>query len=160
MLRDPLARVKSHEKLLNVLQQRETRNYKQKRLKLVRNNYLTWAMTVGSTKHGNRFSLMPQQKHLKIAKDTLSRFDFLLELSQNPECDVSILKLMGLGGHVMPHSNSVATWEETQAMTDEQYKEKDLLDIELYEYAKRLMELDCNFFSRLGDNSSDGMSET
>ena len=43
-----------------------------KRLDLMRNNYLVWAITSGSTEHGKRFSVTPQRKHLDVLQRTRS----------------------------------------------------------------------------------------
>ena len=107
-----------------------------------------------------------QRELLEVAKSTLLKFDFLFEPSSfqnNEECNHAILiLLMGLdtmplqrqrhGGNwnvsEFPRTNGGDQWPKlVHNLPREQYEEWNALDIELYQYAKRLMEeLDCKFF--------------
>lgn len=150
VLRDPVDRVMSHERhLLNFERENE-----EERLQLIRNNYIVWALSSGATtEHGKRLSVVPVREHLEIAKDTLSKFDFLLDLStlaQNETCYKNMLDLMGLApneqtppGHDM---KGIGKGEEI-AFSREEYRKMNLLDIELHEYAQRIITHDCEFYS-------------
>ena len=150
VLRDPADRVMSHERHLLYLE----RENEEERLKLIRNNYIVWALSSGATtEHGKRLSVVPVREHLEIAKDTLLKFDFLLDLStlaQNETCYKNMLDLMGLAPNEQnpPQHDmkGIGTGEEI-AFSREEYRRLNLLDIELYEYAQRIITHDCEFYS-------------
>lgn len=149
LIRDPIDRAMSHE--LHLGNFPNVKDTYPTRLALGQHNYFTWAMTSGSTMNrGNKTSFIPLPQHLELAMDTLSRFDFLLELSLNNTCDTSILNFMGFGNHTEePHKNSSAVLNPHEMLSRETYNEWNLLDKELFLYARRLMEVDCEFFVRL-----------
>jgi len=150
VLRDPADRVMSHERHLLYLEREE----EEERLKLIRNNYIVWALSSGATtEHGKRLSVVPVREHLEIAKDTLLKFDFLLDLStlaQNDTCYKNMLDLMGLAPNEQTppqhDMKGIGTGEEI-AFSREEYRKLNLLDIELYEYAQRIITHDCEFYS-------------
>ena len=149
LLRDPIERVKSHEKHLDYTQYFRSLPYREKRLQLIRNNYMTWALASGATKYGNRISLIPQREHLEIAKETLAQLDFILELTNNQTCNQLILNIMGFSGYELPHKNEWKGKKRVLPVSDQRYKEYNQLDVELYDYAHELMKVDCEFFTRV-----------
>jgi hypothetical protein len=157
LLRD-LERVLSSERHLMSFQIALHRNDvdTQKRLAFLRKNYLTWAIASGTTEHGKRLRMTPNRKHLEFAKDTLSRFDFLLELSRNASCQEAILHLMGFGEQEIQHSNvKKGALMQNSNFSREQYEAWNSLDIELHQYARDLIELDCEFYGKVvGKNRS------
>ncbi len=158
LLRDPVDRVMSSERHLMTFQIALHRNDidTQKRLAFLRNNYLTWAIASGTTEHGKRLRMTPNRKHLELAKDTLSRFDFLLELSRHAICQEAILHLMGFGEHEIQHLNvKKGALMQNNNFSREQYEAWNSLDIELHQYARDLIELDCEFYVKVvGKNRS------
>lgn len=63
------------------------------RLNLIQSNYLTWSLVSGL--HEKPREVVPAPHHLEIAKEALSKFDFLLEFSKNKTCDSAILGFIG-----------------------------------------------------------------
>ena len=158
LLRDPIERVRSHEKYFDEYIGKGDPHKEGKR-QLIRNNYITWTLAAGITGHGNRVSLIPRREHLEIAMETLARFDFLLELTNNHTCTNITLNLMGFTGHELLHSNADKGGDKVLIESDAKFREWNQLDIELYDYAQRLMQVDCEFFLRVeraiyGDNST------
>lgn len=148
VLRNPVDRVMSNEHHLLEF----GREHNKERLQLIRNNYIVWALSSGTTKHGERLSILPQKEHLEIAKETLLQFDYLLDvtLTFSSSCHDDILYLMGLAsgnGEIPPHEMKGRGKQINLALTRTEYKELNLLDIELYEYAQSVMRVDCEFFS-------------
>jgi len=147
-LRDPLDRVMSNERHLLEF----GRKHNEERLQLIRNNYIVWALSSGTTKHGERLSILPQREHLEIAKETLLQLDYMLDVTTtSSSCHDDILYLMGLASgdsEKLPHE--MKGWGKDSnnlALSRKEYEELNLLDIELYEYAQRVMRVDCEFFS-------------
>lgn len=187
VLRDPVERAMSHEKHLRErlvtppekrvsrsgLNKQEFEEAKKRkaiaraRLKLVRNNYITWSLSSGSHNLKRRddreatddeqsiITWIPTLLDLEHAKDTLSRFDFLLEFSRNARCDEAMLELMGFEeGKVVPHKNTGAARlkvkkENSSTWSIKQFKEHNQLDMELLQSARKWMESDCEFFASL-----------
>lgn len=172
LIREPIERTLSHEKHLGAfyVNGMDPNDYSI-RLNLVRNNYMTWALAIGSTNSTTnaRKVTMPlphsrQRELLEVAKSTLLKLDFLFEPSSfqnNEECNHAILTLLmdtmpfqgqrhGGNWNVLsefPRTNGGDQWPKlVNNVPREQYEEWNALDIELYQYAKRLMELDCKFF--------------
>jgi len=158
LIRDPVDRAISHELHLEALKDNGHHNMHKKifdaRLAMARMNYMTWALTadlVGDDK--DRALEVPTKMHAQMAMDTLSRFDFLLELSVNLRCDAEILHFMGMGDQVKePHKNTDAGVAESEKHPPEKmsiYTEWNDLDLEVYHYARRLMKADCDFYHKL-----------
>lgn len=165
VLRDPVDRVMSNERHLLEL---ETEHNKE-RLQLIRNNYIVWALSSGTTKHGERLSILPQKEHLEIAKETLLQFDYILDVadvaltSSSSSCHDDILYLMGLAsgdGENPPHEMKGWGKQNNLTLTRTEYKELNLLDIELYEYAQSIMRVDCAFFSLVRQQMHSSMFHT
>lgn len=163
-LRNPIERAMSHESHLVRIRFRNTmpNSTFNKRAELGKNNYMTWALSSGANKTANKLSLVPQRDHLDIAKETLLRFDFLLELSRDLACDDVILNLMGFNSSALGRENEK---HHRNYMADNlkpygHYQEWNSLDQELYIYAQKLMDIDCDFFAQLQSlletNSSNG----
>lgn len=148
VLRNPVDRVMSNERHLLEF----GIEHNKERLQLIWNNYIVWALSSGTTKHGERLSILPQKEHLEIAKETLLQFDYLLDITLTfpSSCHDDILYLMGLAsgdGKNPPHEMKGKGKQNNLALTRKEYKELNLLDIELYEYAQSVMRVDCEFFS-------------
>lgn len=159
VIRNPVDRVMSNERHLLEF----GREHEKERLQLIRNNYIVWALSSGTTKHGERLSILPQKEHLEIAKETLLQFDYLLDvtLTFSSSCHDDILYLMGLAsgdGENPPHEMKGRGKQNNLALTRKEYKELNLLDIELYEYAQSVMRVDCEFFSLVRQQMKEGKS--
>ena len=127
------------------------REHNKERLQLIRNNYIVWALSCGTTKHGGRLAILPQREHLEIAKNTLLQFDYILDVTTtSSSCHDDILYLMGLAngaGEKLPHAMKGWGKENNLDLSRQEYEELNLLDIELYEHAQSVMRVDCEFFS-------------
>ena len=152
VLRDPVDRVMSNERHLLEFQ----RAHHKERVDLIRNNYIVWALSSGTTAHGKRLSVLPQRKHLEIAKETLLQFDYILDVTTSTFCRVDVLYLMGLASNgdseKMPHEMKGWGKQWKLALSRKEYEELNLLDTELHEYAQSVMRVDCEFFSRLREH--------
>lgn len=147
-LRDPVDRVMSNERHLLEF----GRKHNKERLQLIRNNYIVWALSSGTTKHGERLSILPHIEHLEIAKETLLQLDYILDITTTSfSCHDDILYLMGLASgdsEKLPHEmNGWGKDNNNLALSRKEYEALNLLDIQLYEYAQRVMRVDCKFFS-------------
>lgn len=147
LLRSPIERALSQERHLgsfarrNAWKNNDTEIFSA-RLMLAQNNYMTWALAIGSTGHTHKVTTLPNRDLLNVAKKTLLQLDFLLDpLHQRHECITATLGLMDFENTMLPHKNK--DHKPPHNVTRE--KELNALDIELYQYATKLMELDCNF---------------
>ncbi|KAL3770687.1 hypothetical protein ACHAW5_003131 [Stephanodiscus triporus] len=134
-----------------------------RRLKLIRKNYMTWSLTSGLVaSRRKRLEFAPERKHLRVAKDTLSRMDFLLEItpprslaelksvdSYRVKCLTTMLKLIGFGNATMTTTNVAIGRGQSLQFNRTQYNKWNKLDIELYQYATKLAKLDCDFFHKI-----------
>mmetsp|Transcript_11886 Transcript_11886/g.18234 ORF Transcript_11886/g.18234 Transcript_11886/m.18234 type:complete len:412 (+) Transcript_11886:61-1296(+) len=170
VLRDPVTRSKSQENHFLKEHRRSRKNLirkvkewkeaghdmdfravMQKHLSLARNNYVTWSFTAGLDNYSHVSSPLdatPQLLDLPNAKDTLAKFDFILEWSYDPICEANVLKLMGFQERVMRHSLKSSGYDLIR-LKEEEYETLNRLDLELFRYARQLMEVDCQFFARL-----------
>jgi hypothetical protein len=133
------------------------------RLNLIRKNYMTWSLTSGLVaSRGKRLEFAPERKHLRAAKDTLSRMDFLLEItppgsspklksadSYRAKCLTTMVTLMGFKNATMKTTNAAMGRGQSLEFNRSQYNRWNTLDIELYQYATKLAKLDCDFFHRI-----------
>ena len=84
VIREPVNRTISQETQLNHLKQIKkfdndiNATLFNARLNLARNNYMTWALAIGSSHVGHKLYTMPQPKLLEIAKQTLLQMDFII----------------------------------------------------------------------------------
>ena len=101
-LRDPVDRVMSNERHLMIWDLEHNKEW----LQLIRHNYIVWALSSGTEKHGERLSILPHKKHLEIAKETLLHFDYILDVTAtSSSCHDDMLFLMGLtngAGKILP----------------------------------------------------------
>jgi hypothetical protein len=179
LLRPPTERVMSQEKhflsFVNSKNSNMSNDAIRGRLGIIRNNYMLWSITSGLVNSGSgyaRLNFVPQRKHMSLAKDVISRLDFLLELTPPrhwkhssstvelvEECIPTMLQLMGLGSrtnNVSSSSSSLTTTHTNAGMghtntlqyNRSQYYKWNILDVELYQYAIKLAKLDCDFFLR------------
>ena len=163
ILREPISRVKSHFKHLNYIYRDCNRcgrsktkpSIYQDRLSLGLNSYQTWALAVGSMSGTpDKVRVVPRYELLQVAKDTLFQLDYILDpISQSGVCTNVIVSLMMGEDTGLPHSNDggrlQGSTKQQHNITEVQYKEMNELDIELHEFAVKLMELDCEFFMGL-----------
>ena len=90
---------------------------------------------------------------MDVAKEALSKFDFLLELSHNSTCEGAALELMGFPrGARMGKDNAKVGSRPDRVEDRGPYERWNSLDVDLHRYARRLMEVDCEFFLRLRGN--------
>jgi hypothetical protein len=177
LLRAPTERVMSQEKHFLSFVHGKNSNMSNEaitgRLGVIRNNYMLWSITSGLVNAASgyaRLNFVPRRKHLSIAKEIVSRMDFLLELTPPrhwkhssstvelaEECIPTMLKLMGFGGTNASSSSSSSLTTRTNAgmghtntlhYNRSQYYKWNTLDVELYQYAIKLAKLDCDFFLR------------
>ena len=169
LLRAPTERVMSQEKHFLSFVHGKNSNMSNEaitgRLGVIRNNYMLWSITSGLVNAASgyaRLNFVPQRKHLSIAKDIVSRMDFLLELTPKhssstvelaEECIPTMLKLMGFGGtnassSLTTRTNAGMGRTNTLHYNRSQYYKWNTLDVELYQYAIKLAKLDCDFFLR------------
>ena len=178
LLRPPTERVMSQEKhflsFVNSKNSNMSNDAIRGRLNVIRNNYMLWSITSGLIHGGSgyaRLNFVPQRKHISIAKDIISRLDFLLELTPPrywkhssstvelvEECIPTMFQLMGLGSRTnnvssssiltTTHTNAGMGHTNTLQYNRSQYYKWNVLDVELYQYAIKLAKLDCDFFLR------------
>jgi len=144
------------------------------RMELVQSNYITWSLsasrytynepkrnvtvtngTVPTTSPAllpspakNAWEHKPTEDDLEYAKQTLLQFDFLLDVTDSnmTECSERIISFLGIRNNNMiaanqnPHDENVT----------EKYVPINNLDIQLYDFAMKLMVIDCDFFMNLG----------
>ena len=153
LLREPIERGLSQERHVRGFNSQNPMlpNVLSVRLNMTRNNYMTWALAIGSINTTSKVTTKPDRDLLEVAKTTLLQLDFLYDplSSRDEECNSAILKLMNFNSTKLQHTNKAKTPKLSENITREQYTEWNALDIELYQYATKLMELDCNFFLRL-----------
>merc|ERR1719356_769869 len=113
---------------------------------------MTWSLSYGLMKSGN-ISSKPTNQQLEIAKNTLLRFDFVMDLTSNAVCSSLILKLMGLGYSSLEQRNAKKGDAFEPWLDRQQYEELNSLDVELYHFAKILMQIDCDLVLKLSFES-------
>ena len=152
-MREPVSRAMSQESHVWHFDQKHAPNYLNltERLELAQNNYMMWSLSSGHivgvddadpVTSKSPLTIVLERVHLAIAKDKLSRFDFIvdvIELSKN-----------------MAHANSREGKERTQKLEYEkdEYVKRNTLDIELYRFALTLIKVDCEFFVRVLRNTT------
>ncbi len=103
---------------------------------------------------------MPKRRDLMAARDTLSRMDFLLQLTPprdrhkladayETKCLPTMLKMMGFGNATMNKTNAGEGRHFTLEFNASQFHRWNTLDTQLYQYATKLAKLDCEFFLRV-----------
>mmetsp|Transcript_17183 Transcript_17183/g.34216 ORF Transcript_17183/g.34216 Transcript_17183/m.34216 type:complete len:338 (+) Transcript_17183:183-1196(+) len=155
LVREPVSRAVSH--VNHFLEGNEHYFYASKerfddakgwRLPLIQSNYMTWSLTAGTAVSGQdpRF-FRPSGEHLEEARRVLRRLDFVVNLGHPDKiCTNAIFKLMGLSSPV-DKSNGREGYEKNFHRAD--YERMNELDLQLYAYANKLIELDCKFFLQL-----------
>jgi hypothetical protein len=149
VIREPVDRAMSNERTLQAFIRKSTEVTFLQRTELVRHNYITWALSAGAAGEP-RFQLVPHEDQLDIAKDTLSRFDFFIDFTMNHTCLRATLELMGFPNTTIGHARKrQGEAYSSQVKPREIYQLWNLLDLQLYEYAQQLMDIDCQFFLRM-----------
>jgi len=153
LVREPVSRAVSH--MNHFLEKWEKENggkeqferAKGWRLPLMQSNYMTWSLTAGTAASGQdpRF-FRPSGEHLDEARRVLRRLDFAVNLGHPDKiCTNAILKLMGISSPV--GKGNGRKYEKNSHQAD--YERMNELDLQLYAYANKLLELDCKFFLQL-----------
>jgi len=160
LIREPVERAMSH---INHLLQfvhmghksmKETKTW---RLSLVQANYLTWSLGVyPALKKDHNIDIRhyePSEKDLIIAKSRLMQMDYILDLShENSVCQAKLLQYLNIANQI-GHDNATGRGGGSSYMKDfhkAHLKSMNALDIELYEYATRLIDMDCDFYEIVG----------
>jgi len=155
VIREPVERAISHEMHLEKFRDyyKMTHETFEKRLSMGRMNYMTWALSVDLIDRSgmNKAMIKPGRTiHAEVAMETLSKFDFILEFSRDKACDAASVHFMGFGDLVPGHNS--ADVEKSKGLNPRAfYEEWNKLDMAVYRYANKLMEVDCEFFARVLD---------
>jgi hypothetical protein len=151
VIREPVDRAMSNERHLYNFRDKSTEVTFLQRKELVRHKYITWALSAGASSGDRKFQLVPQEDQLDIAKDTLSRFDFLVDFTMNDtSCLGATLELMGIRNTTIGQQRKQFGKQHSSKLKPrEMYQLWNSLDLKLYEYAQQLMDIDCRFFLRL-----------
>ena len=156
LIREPVKRAMSHiNHLLEAVAYRDgnlegTRNW---RLSLVQANYLTWSLSAyPAFKKDQSVDIRhyePRGKDLIIAKRRLMQMDYILDLShENTSCRVQLLRYLNIENEI-GHDNSAGGTSYRHDFREMDLKGMNALDIELYEYATRLIDMDCDFYKKI-----------
>jgi hypothetical protein len=155
LLRDPISRTMSHvNHFLNAVASRHDDFYEAKnwRLSLIQFNYMTWAMSASDEidkNLSNRFT--PDEGHLKIAMKRLMEMDYLIDLShQNKICRDYLFKNAIKISSPIGHANSDGS-NYGDDFSHDSFEAMNSLDIELYKFATKLIDVDCLFIATMLD---------
>jgi hypothetical protein len=135
------------------------------RLDVIRKNYMAWSLTSGLVASEKRLQFVPKRKDLMAARETLSRMDFLLQITPprdrhkladayETRCLPTMLKMMGFGNATMNRTNAGQGRRNPLEFNTSQYHRWNTLDTQLYQYATKLAKLDCEFFLRVEERES------
>jgi hypothetical protein len=173
LLRDPVTRAMSHvNHYLDAIAARGHKHFQDTkgwRLSLIQFNYMTWSLTAGqyANKMEHPTYFRPTEDHLPGALSTLEQIDFLLDLGMaNQECLNVMLYFLGIYdspnstevGEYLGKSNSYGSTYKKGFAVDE-YKAMNQLDQQVYDYAQKIVEVDCIFFHRILEQRSTGTSQ-
>jgi|AntRauTorckE5430_2_1112549.scaffolds.fasta_scaffold05051_1 hypothetical protein len=151
LIREPVARTMSHiNHFLNAVVSRRgdhfygTTNW---RSSLIQANYMTWALTAytaDETQHPKLFQ--PRQEHIPIARSRLMKMDYIVDLSNPDEtCRHLLLHYMRIESE-LDNSNSAHS-NYTEGFRRSDIAALNELDMQVYTFAKSLLEIDCRFLS-------------
>ena len=150
LVRDPVERSISHERHLLAKRGRMSQRDFEGRLSLARNSYVTWSLSHGLAGRGTgAVNAVPTREHLELAKDALLNFDFVMDMTSSAVCTSQSLKLMGLGTDPLGWHNAKKGGDFEIQLDRNQYEASNVLDAELYEFAKKLMQIDCDLVLKL-----------
>lgn len=150
LVRDPVERTMSHERHLLAKRDRMSQRDFEGRLSLARNSYVTWSLSHGLVGRGTgEVNAVPSREHLEVAKDALLNFDFVMDMTSGAVCTSQSLKLMGLGADPLGRHNANKGGDFAAPLDRDQYESLNVLDAELYEFAKKLMQIDCDLVLKL-----------
>jgi len=153
LIREPVSRAISHvNHFLDTVAARGHEHFQKSkgwRLSLIQSNYMTWSLSAGKSAtdiHPKYFR--PSREHLNEAMSILRKIDFVLDLNySNEKCNKVIFKLMGFNPTKIGNSNSRSGYQKDFKKRD--YTLLNDLDRELYEYATKIIDVDCKFFLNL-----------
>ena len=162
VMREPVARTMSHiNHFLDAIAARgdehfaETKNW---RLSLIQWNYMTWALSASrEIDMGGSKRFTPEENHLKFAMKRLMKMDYIIDLNHQDEyCRDYLFQAMKIK-NTIGHSNSgYAGYADD--FPQKSIEATNSLDIELYNFATKLINLDCHFLRlSLGVEGSDDM---
>ena len=143
----------SNEAHLYQFRNKSTKQQFNQRMELVRRDYITWALSADYANNSStdKFHIVPTESELGIAKDTLSKFDFIIDIAKkNETCTNVILELMGFGTDRIGHSRASKGGDNTDKLQERgEYEAWNVLDSKLYEFAEQWMDADCEFHLRV-----------
>jgi hypothetical protein len=155
VLRDPVPRTMSHvNNFLRSVANRKDHlaDSKNWRLSLIQSNYMTWALSAASEigkqdpKH-----FRPMEEHLQIAKSRLLQMDHIVDLShQDKQCTKQMFEFMRIKKKI-GHSNSAKSANYTADFSTTSVTASNTLDIQLYDFATRLLAVDCIFIGLVSE---------
>lgn len=153
LLREPTRRAMSHvNHFLNAVAFRDEHLYETKnwRLSLIQSNYMTWALSASNEidkNLPNRFT--PDEGHLKIAMERLMEMDYLIDLNhENKICTDYLFKNAVKISSPIEHANSGGS-NYADDFSHDTFQVMNSLDIELYKFATKLIDLDCRFIATM-----------
>ncbi|GFH52461.1 hypothetical protein CTEN210_08937 [Chaetoceros tenuissimus] len=158
LIREPVKRAMSHTNhFLDFVNKGHMKGTKNMLLSLVQANYLTWSLSVypafKKDKSVDVRHYEPSEKDLIIAKRRLMQMDYILDLShENTSCRAKLLRYLKIENEI-GHDNSAGGGGGSSYTKDfhkSHLKSMNALDIELYEYATRLIDMDCSFYEIVG----------
>ena len=160
MIREPVSRAISHlNHFMEAVAWREDYKYETMnwRLSLVMSNYMVWALSAITVFHNNNSSstdmihaknLHPNEEHLNFAKQRLMQMDYLVDLGhENTKCRDQILTHMKIGTDLGEANKGSSGYEQEFRRDDIEAVNR--LDLELYLFAKGLIDADCAFYEMI-----------
>jgi hypothetical protein len=166
LLREPISRSISHvNHYLDAVAARGHEHFghtKGWRLSMIQSNYMTWSLTASSEYSSSTASasshpkyFRPVSDHVVHATSTLERMDFLIDMGMaNHTCLNNMLYFLGIyespspGKERVGRSNSYGA-SYKRGFSAEEYRLLNLLDLQVYEHARKLVDVDCDFFARI-----------
>ena len=113
---------------------------------------MTWALSASDEIDNNLSShFTPDEGNLKIAMERLMEMDYLIDLShRNKTCRDYLLKnAIKISGPI-GHANADGS-DYVDDFSHESFEGMNSLDVELYKFATKLIDLDCLFIAKMLD---------
>jgi hypothetical protein len=131
---------------------RSTNNW---RVALAQWNYMTWALSAFSENvKGHSLLFASEERHLKIAMARLMEMDYIIDLRhEDNKCREHFLRVMKINNPI-GHLNSR---DSSKDFTEHQLfiEANNALDIQLYDFASKLIDLDCQFIRMMPGSEVD-----
>jgi hypothetical protein len=128
------------------------------RLSLIQSNYMTWSLSAASEiPKQDPMHFVPKEEHLQIAMSRLLKMDHIVDLSnQDEQCTTQTFEFMRIQ-EITKHSNAAkGNYTDNYNMTS--IAAMNTLDIQLYDFATRLLAVDCIFMRMLSERNETAMS--